>query len=151
MFASLLIGLVAGQRALTPTAVLALALRHGALPRDAPVANLLAEPIAAGALATLALAEMAGDKMASAPDRTVLPGLVARTLTAAVSGAVLAPRGRGTAGLGLAVAAAFGSSFLGLALRRRAINKVGRVPSGVAEDMAVLLAAVLAVGLSRRP
>ncbi len=145
MLASLLIGLVAGQRAMTPLGVLAAAARSGALPPGTPGRHWLARKETAAAFLTLAAAEMAGDKMSSAPDRTILPGLVGRMFTAAFAGAVLAPRGRGREGAALATVVALGSSFAGLALRRRAMAAVGRVPSGLAEDAGVVALGVLAV------
>lgn len=150
MLASLLIGLAAGQRAMTPPAVLALAARQGALPSGAPAGSLLRRPGALAGLLALGLAEMAGDKMPSAPDRTVLPGLLARSITAAFAGAVLAPRAQRPAGAGLAAAVALGSAFGGVALRRRSMDAFGRTPSGLAEDAAVVLCAVLAVAAARR-
>ena len=48
MLRSLLIGLVAGQRAMTPLALAAGAARRGRLPKDAPARDLLAHPLVAG-------------------------------------------------------------------------------------------------------
>ena len=63
MLRSALIGLVAGQRSLTPLAVLAGAARDGLLP-DAPRATrLLGNPLIASGAVALAGLEMAGDKM----------------------------------------------------------------------------------------
>jgi uncharacterized membrane protein len=45
-----------------------------------------------GALA-MGIGELFDDKMKSAPDRTVFPGLVARVMSAGIAGAALAPRG----------------------------------------------------------
>ncbi|KQQ86490.1 hypothetical protein [Aureimonas sp. Leaf324] len=147
MLASLLIGLVAGQRAMTPLAVLAGAAQRGALPTEVPGVRLLSVPLVSAGAVALAAAEMAGDKMASAPDRTVPAGLLARTLTAAFAGAVLAEPGRRTEGAGLAVAAAIGASFVGLSLRKRAMRRFGQTPTGFVEDAAVL---ALAQGIVSR-
>ena len=71
MIRSILMGLVAGQRSMTPLAALAGAARRGTLPHDNPPARLMTRlaPAAGGVL--MAAAEMAGDKMKTAPDRTV--------------------------------------------------------------------------------
>lgn len=150
MLASLLIGLVAGQRAMTPLALLADAARRGALPPGAPGRRLLAHPLAGLAAAALAAGEMAGDKMPSAPDRTVAAGLIARSLTAGFAGAALAPRGRQAEGAALAVAGAIGASFLGLALRRRAMARHGQTPSGLVEDAIVLASGAAITHLATR-
>ncbi|WP_279480846.1 DUF4126 domain-containing protein [Aureimonas sp. SK2] len=150
MLASLLIGLVAGQRAMTPLGMLAAAAHRGALPKGTPGRRWLARPWTQAGFLVLAAAEMAGDKMPSAPDRTIAPGLLGRMLTAAFAGGVLAPRGRRKAGAALAAAVALGSSFAGLALRRRLMAGLGRGPSGLAEDAAVTALGLLAVDLAGR-
>lgn len=136
MLRSLLMGLAAGQRAMTPLAALTYAARRGTLADAAPGRRLLAHPLVTAGAIGLAAAEMAGDKMATAPDRTVLPGLVARTLTAGFAGAVLAPSRRPLGAL-LAVAAALASAPLGLDLRLAAMRRAGQVPTGIVEDAAV--------------
>jgi uncharacterized membrane protein len=139
---SILIGLVAGQRAMTPLALVAGAARRGTLPDDAP--ELLRHPaVAAGAVA-LAAAEMAGDKMPSAPNRTVVAGLLARAATAGLAGAALAPKEQRRTAAALAVATAVASSYVGLALRLAAMRRYGQTTTGFAED-AVLVAGGLAV------
>ena len=63
------------------------AARRGALPSDAFGAALLASPHAAAGAVALAAGEIAGDKMADAPDRIVAAGLADE---GGVAGAVLA-------------------------------------------------------------
>jgi uncharacterized membrane protein len=138
MLRSALIGLVAGQRSLTPLAVLAGAARDGRLTGH-PAANaLLRNPLVATGAVALAAAEMAGDKMETAPDRTVKRGLAVRFITAAFSGAVLAPRGQAKLGALVAVATAMASAPVGLALRKRAMRDYGQTPTGFVEDAAML-------------
>jgi uncharacterized membrane protein len=92
MLASFLMGLVGGQRAMTPLAVVAIAAARDELPADNGAPKLLSHPVvAAGALA-LAIGEMAGDKQKTAPDRIVAIGLAARFVTSAIAGASLVPR-----------------------------------------------------------
>lgn len=69
MLRSFLMGMVAGQRGITPLAAIATATRRGGLPPDLPLQTLLLNPLIAAGTAALAAAEMAGDKMKTAPDR----------------------------------------------------------------------------------
>jgi uncharacterized membrane protein len=121
MLRSFLIGLVAGQRGMTPLAVAAGAARRGTLPAKAPGARLLAHPVVASGAVALAAAEMAGDKMATAPDRTILPGLIARAMSAGFAGAALAERRRGTGAL-VAATTAVAAAYAGLALRHATLG-----------------------------
>ena len=138
MLRSILIGLVAGQRAMTPLALIAGAARRGRLPEDAPARALFANPLVASGAVALAAAEMAGDKMKTAPDRIVLPGLIARTTTAAFAGAALAPASQRKAAAVLAAATAIAASYVGFSLRMRALRRYGQTKSGVVEDAIVL-------------
>jgi uncharacterized membrane protein len=138
MLRSILIGLVAGQRAMTPLALMAGAARRGRLPEDAPGRTLLANPLVASGTVALAAAEMAGDKMKTAPDRIVLPGLVARTATAAFAGAALAPANQRKGAAVLAAATAIAASYVGFSLRMRALRRFGQTRSGFVEDALVL-------------
>ena len=142
-------GLVAGQRSMTPLAAVAAAARKGTLPAGAPLGELISHPIIAGGTVALAAAEMAGDKMKSAPDRIVPLGLIARTLTSAYAGAALAPRGGRLAGVTLAIITALGASYIGWRLRCAAMEKYGQTATGAVEDAAVL-GSGLAVALTGR-
>ena len=149
MLRSILIGLIAGQRAMTPLSIVAGEAAKGRLSADIPGAGLLAHPLAQAGAVTLAAAEMAGDKMKTAPDRTVLAGLTARALTSAFAGAALAKKDERKLGAAVAVAAAIASSYVGLALRKRAMARFGQTATGFVED-AALLAGGLAVANMRR-
>lgn len=138
MLRSFLIGLVAGQRAMTPLAVIAGAARQGKLPEDAVGQKLLSHPLVAAGAVALAASEMAGDKMKSAPDRIILPGLLARAATGAFAGAALAPAGERRVAAVLAGATAVASSFIGWKLRIRAMERYGQTATGVVEDALVL-------------
>jgi uncharacterized membrane protein len=141
MIRSILMGLVAGQRSMTPLAALAGAARRGTLPHDNPPARLMTRlaPAAGGVL--MAAAEMAGDKMKTAPDRTVPLGLIARTITAGFAGAALAPPKRQVSGAALGIGAAVASSFAGIAARKWAMRRWGQTATGIVEDGIVLAAA----------
>jgi uncharacterized membrane protein len=143
MLRSILMGLVAGQRAMTPLAALAGAARRGTLPHDNREARLMHHPLIAAGGVTMAAAEMVGDKMKTAPDRTVFLGLLARTITSGFAGATLAPPKRQLAGAALGIGAAIGSSYLGLAARKRAMKRWGQTATGFVEEAIVFSAATL--------
>ncbi|MXO75885.1 DUF4126 domain-containing protein [Altererythrobacter aerius] len=147
MLRSFLIGLVAGQRGLTPLAVTAAGARRGTLPAHPPLGRLIAHPAVAVGTVALAAAEMAGDKMKSAPDRIVPAGLIVRSITAAYTGAAMAPRGHRMGGAAVAVGTALVSSYIGLRMRCAAMRTYGQTKTGFVEDAAVL-GAGLAVALS---
>lgn len=144
MLRSILMGLVAGQRSMTPLAVLAGAARRGRLPYDNAEAALLANPLAAAGGTAMAAAEIAGDKMQSAPDRTVFLGLLARTITSGFAGAALAPPKQRLAGAALGIGAAIVSSHAGLAARKWAMRRWGQTATGFVED-AIVVTAGLAI------
>lgn len=138
MLRSLLIGLVAGQRGITPLAAIATATRRGEVAPDLPLQKLLLNPVVAAGTAAFAAAEMAGDKMKTAPDRIVPVGLAVRGLTAAYAGAALAPKGERAQGAVVAVGAALASSYFGWRLRCRAMKRYGQTATGFVEDAIVL-------------
>ena len=144
MLRSFLIGLVAGQRGITPLAAIGLATYRGEVNDDLPLQKLFHNPIVTAGAVAFAAAEMAGDKMKSAPDRTIPIGLGVRAITAAYAGAALAPRGQQVNGAVVAVAAAMVSSYIGLSLRKAAMAQVGQTPSGLVED-AVVFGSALAI------
>lgn len=137
MLRSFLIGLVAGQRGITPLAVIATATRREEVPADLPLQKLMLNPVVAVGAAAFAAAEMAGDKMKTAPDRTVPIGLAVRGITAAYAGAAIAPRNRRTLGAAIAVGAALASSYAGLAARKWGMRRFGQTVTGFIEDAAV--------------
>ena len=137
MLRSFLIGLVAGQRGITPLAVIAAATRRGEIAPSLPLQHLMLNPVITTGTVVFAAAEMAGDKMKTAPDRTVPVGLAVRGITAAYAGAALAPRGRRLAGAAIAVGAAMASSYAGLAARKWGMRRFGQTATGFAEDAIV--------------
>ncbi|PSJ39604.1 DUF4126 domain-containing protein [Allosphingosinicella deserti] len=137
MLRSFLIGLVAGQRGMTPLAVIATATRGQEIPAALPLQSLMLNPVIAAGTAAFAAAEMAGDKMKTAPDRTVPIGLAVRCITAAYAGAALAPRDRRALGAAVAVGTAIASSYLGLAARKWGMRRYGQTATGFVEDAIV--------------
>ena len=139
----LLIGLVAGQRSMTPLAAVALAARSGGLARDNGAPAIIGRRTPAVAASALAVGEMLGDKMRSAPDRTVPPGLAARLVAGGIAGAALAPRSSRASAALLGAAGAIVGGYAGLALRKRAMRRFGQTRSGLAEDLLTLAATTL--------
>ncbi len=147
---SVLIGAVASGRSMTPMAALAGA--HLAHRKTPGKLWLLDKPLfTAGALA-LGAGELYGDKMKSAPDRTVFLGLLARVLSAAIAGVALAPKGHERTGAALAVGTAVPMAYLTLAGRKKAMAGIGQTKSGLIEDALIVTAglAVVAWAVGRR-
>jgi len=108
---STLIGAVASARSMTPMATLAAARLVGA--RTPGRLVLLGRPLMTLGALVMGVAELLGDKMKSAPDRTVPLGLVARVASAGIAGAALAPQGRERAGAVVAIPIPFIGPIIG--------------------------------------
>jgi len=147
---SALIGAVASARSMTPMAAIATARLAGG--RTPGRLFLLDHPLFKFGALAMGVGELFGDKMKSAPDRTVPLGLLARVMSAGIAGAALAPRGREKSGAALAVATAVPLAYLTLAGRKRAMTHVGQTRSGLVEDalIAAAGAAVVALAMRRR-
>ncbi len=146
---SSLIGAVASARSMTPMATIAAARLLGR--RTPGKLVLLDRPLfTAGALA-MGVGELAGDKMKSAPDRTVFLGLLARTLSAGIAGAALAPEGEEKAGAVTAVATAVPLAYITLAARKRAMASIGQTRSGLIEDALIVAAGAAVVAWAVKP
>ncbi len=145
MLAAVRMGLVGGQRAMTPLATVAVAAARGELPADNGAPRLLGHPLVAAGAVLLAVGEMAGDKQKTAPDRIVPIGLAARFVTSAIAGAALAPRRQrwlaALAGGTVAVVA----SYPGWRLRMASMRRYGQTPTGFVEDAAVIAGAAAIV------
>jgi uncharacterized membrane protein len=148
MLPSILIGAVASARSMTPMATLAAARLAG---RSTPGRLLLLDrPVfKLGALA-MGAGELLGDKMKTAPDRTVFLGLLARIMSAGIAGAALAPRGRERVGATAAIVTAVPLAYLTLAGRKRAMARIGQTRSGLIEDAFIVAAGVAAVAMATR-
>jgi uncharacterized membrane protein len=150
MLASFLMGLVGGQRAMTPLAAVSIAAARGELPADNGAPAILANPLVAGGALALAVAEMAGDKQKTAPDRIVPIGLAARFVTSAIAGAALAPRRQRWIGAAVGGVTAVVASYPGWRARMASMESYGQTPTGFVEDVAVIAsAASITRGLAR--
>lgn len=137
MLRSFLIGLVAGQRGISPLSAIAIATQRREIPADLPLQNLLTNRLVVAGATALAAAEMAGDKMKSAPDRIVPIGLAVRGITSAYAGAALAPRDQRALGAAVALGTAMVSSYIGWRLRCAAMRRYGQTTTGLVEDAIV--------------
>ena len=147
---SALVGAVASARSMTPMAALTTA---RLMRRHTPGRLVLLDhPLFRFGALALGVGELFGDKMKTAPDRTVFLGLLARSLSAAIAGAALAPRGRERTGAALAVATAVPLAYFTLAGRKRAMARFGQTRSGLIEDVMIVAAgsAVVALSTDRR-
>ena len=149
MLASFLMGLVGGQRAMTPLATVAIAGARGELPDDNGAPALLSHPLVAAGAALLAVGEMAGDKQKTAPDRIVPIGLAARFVTSAAAGMALAPRKQRWLGAAVGGVTAVIASYPGWRARCAAMERFGQTRTGFVEDAAVLASAAAIVRVQR--
>lgn len=148
LLSSALIGAVASARSMAPMATLAMA--RMADRETSGKLVLLDKPLfQAGALA-MGAGELVGDKMKTAPDRTVFLGLLARVMSAGIAGAALAPQGREPAGAAVAVGTAVPLAYLTLAGRKRAMASIGQTRSGLIEDALIVAVGAAIVALSTR-
>lgn len=145
---SALIGAVASARSMTPMASIAAARLLGH--RTPGRLVLLDRPVFKFGALAMGAGELFGDKMKSAPDRTVFLGLSVRVASAGIAGAALAPRGHEQAGALTAIATAVPLAYLSLAGRKRAMARIGQTRSGLIEDALIVAAGVAIVAMAVR-
>lgn len=148
LLSSALIGAVASARSMTPMAAITTARLLGG--RTPGKLVLLDRPLFRFGALAMSAGELFGDKMKTAPDRTVFLGLLARVMSAGIAGAALAPKGREQAGTAIAVATAVPLAYLTLSMRKRAMARSGQTRSGLIEDALVVAAGAAVVALSIR-
>lgn len=146
---SALIGFVASCRSMTPMATLAAARIAG---RDTSGRLLLLDrPLFKFGALAMGIGEIFGDKMKSAPDRTVFLGMSARVASAGIAGAALAPRGEEKTGAAIAVSAAVPLAYATLAVRKKAMTRMGQTRSGLIEDTLIVAIGAAVVFFATRP
>lgn len=143
MLRSILIGLSAGSRSMTPLAAVSEAAHSGRLPADNGAPSWLGSGWMAAGSKALAAGELWGDKLPSAPDRIVLAGILARLVTGGLAGAALAPRRQRVLGATLGAGAAVAAAYVTFHARMKAIKRFGQTPSGLVEDALTVGAARL--------
>ena len=146
---SFLIGAVASARSMTPMAALSAARLAGR--RTPGQLVLLDHPVVKAGALVMGAGELLGDKMKTAPDRTVFLGLLARVMSAGIAGAALAPQGRERAGAAVAVTAVVPLAYATLAVRKLAMSRIGQTRSGLIEDALVVAAGIAVVALAMGP
>jgi uncharacterized membrane protein len=150
MIRSLFMGMVAGMRSLTPMAVLSWAAQQSPRSNHTHWPGLLSSPRVSKVAFALAAAELLGDKMRSAPDRIITPGILARIATGAIAGMAVAPPREQRLGAVLGATAAVGAAYVSFGIRQRAIRSRGQTSTGLIEDALAIGAAFLIVGSGRR-
>ncbi|MEN4559729.1 hypothetical protein ABEG45_23530 [Pantoea agglomerans] len=146
---SALIGLVASCRSMTPMAALAAARLAGH--ETSGRLLLLDRPLFKYGALAMGIGELFGDKMKSAPDRTVFLGLSARVASAGIAGAALAPNGEEKTGAVIAISAAVPLTYVTLAARKKAIAGMGQTRSGLIEDTLIVAIGAAVVFFATRP
>jgi uncharacterized membrane protein len=145
MIRSILMGIVAGARSMTPLAMVANAARKGQLPPDNGAPRFLSHPLVSLGTTALAVYELVGDKQQTAPDRIIWPAVVIRSLNAGFAGMALAPRRHRFAAAALTGATAVIASYATFALRMQAMQDHDQASTGFVEDAIVLSAATAAI------
>lgn len=144
MLRSILIGLVAGARSMTPLAVVANAARTGTLPADNGAPKFLANPLISLGTTALATYELVGDKQKSAPDRIIPAAVIIRSFNAAFAGMALAPRKERFAAAAVAGATAALASYATFAARMVSMRRGSQFATGLVEDAIVVSTAIAA-------
>lgn len=141
VLSSFLMGLIGGQRAVTPLAAVAVAAAINRLRTDNGAPRILSHPIVAAGAVAFAIAEMAGDKQKTAPDRIVPIGVTVRFITSAIAGASLATHRQRWLGAAVGGATAAIASYPGWRARVKAMEYGSQTSTGFFEDAAVLAVA----------
>jgi uncharacterized membrane protein len=144
---TLLIGVVAGLRALTPLAVVSWAAATRMLPLDGSMLAFLGYRWTPWILSLLALGELITDQLPSTPSRKVPVQFATRIVVGAVCGAALAiPAANMFVGGSLGAIGAVIGTLGGAAVRGRLAAAFGSDrPAAVIEDLVAVVAAVLIV------
>ncbi|MEN4473079.1 DUF4126 family protein [Mycolicibacterium cosmeticum] len=141
---ALLIGVVAGLRALTPPAVVAWAGALGWINLDGTWVHWLTHPITLTVLTILLVVELVTDQLPSTPSRKVPPQFGARLLTGAFAAAVLvtgaiyqAKTGTIVSGVGAGIIGAVLGTLGGAEARTRLVARTGGrdLPIALTEDV----------------
>jgi uncharacterized membrane protein len=147
---ALLIGVVAGLRAMTAPAAVACGAYLGWLPLAGTWAGFMGHWIAVAILSVLALAEFVGDQLPSTPSRKVPQQFGARLVTGGFAGAAIgAAGGAPLAGLVAGVIGAVIGTYGGAEARARLAGAFGRdLPAALIEDAVAILLALWIVSVA---
>jgi uncharacterized membrane protein len=127
-----LIGVVSGLRSLTAPAVVAWAAHLGWIHLDQTILQFMGSTAAVAVFTLLAAVELVADQLPSTPSRTAPPGLIARILLGALSGAAIAASGAQSIAIGAVLGAVGGvaGAFGGYQIRTRLVKAL-KVPDFV--------------------
>jgi uncharacterized membrane protein len=144
---ALLIGVIAGLRAVVAPAAVSWAASLGGLPLQGTPLAFLGHTVAPWILTVLALGELVGDKLAKTPSRKIPVQFGTRLLTGALCGAAV---GAGEKlllpGLLLGLLGAVIGTLGGAAVRARLAGAFGRdLPAALIEDVVAVAGAALIV------
>jgi uncharacterized membrane protein len=147
---ALLIGVIAGLRALTPPAVVAWGAALNWLPLDGTWAHWVGHPITVTVLTILLVVELVTDQLPTTPPRTVTPQFAARIVTGAFAGAVIGAGFHYTfSSIGAGVIGAVLGTLGGYQARRRLVEANGGhdLPVALTEDVIAVLGGFAIVAL----
>jgi uncharacterized membrane protein len=144
---ALLIGVVAGLRAMTAPAADAWGAYLGWLPLSGTWAGFMGHWIAVAVFSVLALAELVTDQLPSTPSRKVPQQFGARLVSGAFTGAIIGTVGGAMiAGLVAGVVGAAIGTYGGAEVRARLAGAFGRdLPAALIEDAVAILLALWVV------
>jgi uncharacterized membrane protein len=146
-FLALLIGIIAGLRALTAPAAVSWAAYLGVLPLQNTWLAFLGYAVTPYIVTLLAVAELIADKLPSTPSRKAPLSFGVRIATGALSGAAIGATANVLlGGLVAGVAGAIIGTIAGYDLRNRlALTFERDLPAALIEDLAAIIGAVLIV------
>jgi uncharacterized membrane protein len=139
---ALLIGVVAGLRALTPPAVVAWGGFLGWLPLEGTWAQWVGHPVTVGILTVLLVVELVTDQLPKTPSRKTPPQFVSRLVTGAFAGAVVGAGWHYTySSIGAGIVGAVLGTLGGYEARRRLVAANGGrdLPVALTEDAIAVL------------
>jgi uncharacterized membrane protein len=144
---ALLIGVVAGLRAMTAPAAVAWGAYLGWLPLSGTWAGFMGHWIAVAVFSVLALAELVTDQLPSTPSRKVPQQFGTRLVSGAFAGAIIGTAGGAMiAGLVAGVVGAAIGTYGGAEVRARLAGAFGRdLPAALIEDAVAILLALWVV------
>lgn len=148
---ALLIGVVAGLRALTAPAAVAWAAMLDWINLDGTWVEWLAHPITVTVLTVLAVAELVGDQLTGTPSRKTPVQFAARLVTGGFAGAVIGTAwGYTVGGLGAGLIGAVLGTLGGFEARRRLVAATGDydLPVALSEDAVAVLAGFAVAALT---
>jgi len=146
---ALLIGVIAGLRAMTAPAAVSWAAWIGVLPLAGTPLAFLGSIITAGIFTVLAIAELISDQLPKTPSRKVPPQFIARIVMGGISGAAIGMAS--DAWIGGLIAGVVGSvvgTLVGAEARGGMARAFGRdAPAAFIEDGVAILGAIAIVAL----